>query len=214
VVSGVTTLAADDLKAIFARVAEVMAERKEELTELDGVIGDGDLGLTMSKGFRAVADALTPFEETDPGKLFGRAGMVLAAAVPSTMGTLLATGFLRASKAVAGQREVAVADLARFWGEFVAALLVRGKAKVGEKTILDALHPAAETLTAAASEGQPLAEALAAAARAAWAGVEATRGMISQHGKAACFQEKTLGHRDPGAVVGALLIQAFAEHVA
>ncbi|HHW13505.1 MAG TPA: dihydroxyacetone kinase subunit L [Firmicutes bacterium] len=208
------TLNGQDFKRILANLAGLMEEKKDELTELDGVIGDGDLGITMSKGFRAVADALAGLEETDVGKLLGKAGTIMASAVPSTMGTLMATGLMRSGKAAMGKQEVGLADLAAMMGDFVEGLMARGKAQPGDKTIIDALHPAAEALKAAAAAGKTLAEGLAEAKAAAFAGLEATKGMISQHGKAACFQEKTLGRQDPGATVGAWFIQAFADYAA
>lgn len=130
------------------------------------------------------------------------------------MGTLMGTGFMRAGKAVAGKQAVSLADVAAMMDAFVEGIMARGKAKPGDKTVLDALHPAAEALKAAAGSGQSLAEGLAAAYRAAEQGLEATKDMVAQHGKAACFQEKTLGKPDPGATVGMLLVKALAEYAA
>ncbi|MGE5508547.1 MAG: dihydroxyacetone kinase subunit DhaL [Chitinophagales bacterium] len=204
------TFAAADFRAILARMADLMAEQKDYLTELDGVIGDGDLGLTMSKGFRAVADAVAALDESDVGKLLGKAGMTMASTVPSTMGTLMATGLMRAGKAAVGKTEVTLADLAAMLTDFVEGLIQRGKAQPGDKTIIDALAPAAAALRSAAESGRSLAEGWESALAAARSGLEETKKMISQHGKAACFQEKSLGQQDPGATVGAFLIQAFA----
>lgn len=208
------TLNVQDLKRILANVASLMENKKDELTELDGVIGDGDLGITMSKGFRAVADAVAGLEGDDVGKLLAKAGMTMASTVPSTMGTLMATGLMRSGKSLMGKYEVGLADLAAMMEDFVEALMARGRAKPGDKTIIDALKPAAEALKAAAAAGKTLAEGLADAKVAAQRGLEATKGMISQHGKAACFQEKTLGRQDPGATVGAWFVQVFADYVA
>lgn len=207
------TLDAQAIRAILARLAALMAEKQDELTELDGVIGDGDLGLTMSKGFRAVTEALEGLEETDVGRVLGKAGLVMAAAVPSTMGTLLATGLMRSGKAAMGKQAVGLADFAVLMNDFVEGLMARGKARPGDKTIIDALHPAAQALRSAADGGKTLAEGFALAYQAARQGVEATKQMLSQHGKAACFQERSLGRQDPGATVGMFLMQVFAEYV-
>jgi dihydroxyacetone kinase-like protein len=208
------TLTGQDFRQILARMADLMEREKETLGELDGVIGDGDLGLTMSRGFRAVTETLAGLEETDVGKLLGKAGMAMSSAVPSTMGTLLATGFLRAGKAAMGKTEVDLSDLAAMLNDFVEGLIARGKAQPGDKTLIDSLHPAAAVLKAAADEGKTLAEGLNLAYQASVEGLEATKGMVSQHGKAACFQEQTLGKQDPGATVGMWLMKAFADHVA
>lgn len=207
------TLNGQDIKNILGNMAAVMEDKKAELGALDQVIGDGDLGLTMSKGFRAVSDGLAALDETDIGKILGKAGMVMASAVPSTMGTLMATGLMRGGKAVMGRNEVGLADLASVMADFVQGLMDRGKAQPGDKTIIDALLPAAGALGAAAQAGQSLEQGLTAASQAAWDGLEATRQMIAQHGKAACFQEQTLGKQDPGATVGAYLMKAFADYV-
>lgn len=203
-----------DIKQILANMADLMEEKKNELGELDQVIGDGDLGLTMSKGFRAVADVLASLEERDVGKILGKAGMVMASAVPSTMGTLMGTGLMRSGKAAMGKEEVGLNDLAAMMNDFVEGLMARGKAKPGDKTIIDAMYPAAEALKAAAGEGKTLAAGLEAACTVAQQGLEATKRMISQHGKAACFQERTLGKQDPGATVGMWLMKVFADYVA
>jgi dihydroxyacetone kinase-like protein len=195
-------------------MADLMAEKRDELGELDGVIGDGDLGLTMSKGFRAVKDTLAALEESDVGKILGKAGMTMAAAVPSTMGTLMGTALMRMGKASQGKQEVNLGDLGAMFSDAVEGLAARGKSKVGDKTIIDALDPAARALRDAADAGRDLAVGVAEAYRAAQDGLEATKQMISQHGKAACFQEKTLGKPDPGAAVGVYLLESFTETIA
>ncbi|WP_324716558.1 dihydroxyacetone kinase subunit DhaL [Carboxydochorda subterranea] len=206
------TLSGQDVKNILATLALLMEQKKDELGQLDQAMGDGDLGLTMSKGFRAVADAVAGMQETDVGQLLGKAGMVMASTAPSTMGTLVGTGFMRGAKAVMGKQEVSLADVAAIMGAFVEGIVARGKAKPGDKTILDSLHPAAEAVKEAARSGQTLAEGLAAGYRAAQEGLEATKRMVAQHGKAACFQEQTLGKPDPGATVGMLLMKVLAEY--
>lgn len=210
--SAMDALNGQDVKNILFAMANLMAAKKDELGELDGVIGDGDLGLTMSKGFRAVAEALAALPETEMGKILGKAGMVMAAAVPSTMGTLMGTGLMRMGKAAQGKQEVGLSDLAAMLGEAVEGLMARGKSKPGDKTIIDALAPASEALKTAAGEGKTLAEGLALAYRAAQGGLEATKQMISQHGKAACFQEQTLGKPDPGAAVGVWFMKVFTDY--
>jgi dihydroxyacetone kinase-like protein len=207
------TLNAKDIRLIFTELARIMENEKETLTQLDAAIGDGDLGLTMSKGFAALDEAFESLEETDVGKLLSRAGMTLARAVPSTMGTLLATGLMKGGKAITGKTEILLSDFAVFLREFVTGMMARGKAKLGDKTILDSLHPAAEALERASEEGQPLAAGLSKAYQAAVQGVENTKNMISQHGKAACFQEKTLGKKDPGATVGMLFVKGFRDYL-
>lgn len=203
-------LSGQDLRRMFAGLAGLMEERKDELTALDAAIGDGDLGLTMPRGFRAVAEALETFPDTAPGAVLTKAGMVMSQAAPSTMGTLLATAFLRMGRTVQGLESVMLLDLAAMFDAAVEGMMARGKCQPGEKTIIDSLNPAARALREASLERKSLAEGLAAAVQAAQLGLESTRDMVAQHGKAACFQEKSLGQLDPGATVGLWLVQAFA----
>jgi dihydroxyacetone kinase-like protein len=205
-------LQTQDLVELFARFRAVMEARKEFLIDLDGKVGDSDLGLTMSKGFAAAADAVAG--STEPvGKLLVRAGMAIAKAAPSTMGTLVATGFMRGGKALEGASRIGTPEMHSFWEAFLNGILERGKAKPGDKTVVDALLPAVRALEKAAASGEALPTALAGAAAAAAAGVEATKDMVAQHGKAACFQEKTRGLPDAGATVGFIILEAVREFV-
>jgi len=205
---------ASDLIALFDSWMQLFAEQREFLIALDGKVGDSDLGITMSKAFAAAAEA-TAAEGESAGiaKLLRTAGATMARVAPSTMGTLTATGFLRASKASDGIDALGTAEIAAFWRAYRDGIAERGKAEVGDKTLLDVLDPIAVTLEAQAAAGVPLPEALAAAAKAAGDALEATKTMVAQHGKAAAFQEKTIGLQDAGATVGMLLITSMSDFV-
>jgi dihydroxyacetone kinase-like protein len=142
-----------------------------------------------------------------------QAGMAIAKAAPSTMGTLVATGFMRGGKAVAEAATLDTAALASFFRAFTAGIMERGKTQPGNKTVVDALDPAATALEAAAARRADMRAALTEAATAAENGRAAARQMMSQHGKAAVFREQTIGVDDPGAAVGALILQGFAQSV-
>ncbi|MGQ3214145.1 MAG: dihydroxyacetone kinase family protein [Shinella sp.] len=206
------TLNAAGLIDLFKSWKELFAEQREFLIALDGKVGDSDLGITMSKAFAAAAEALdAEGEEAGIAKLLRTAGATMARTAPSTMGTLTATGFLRASKAVEGKDALGTAEIAAFWRAFRDGVAERGKAKVGDKTLLDVLDPIAVTLEAQAASGVPLSDALAATAQAAEQALEATKSLVAQHGKAAAFQQKTVGLQDAGATVGYFLIRRMAE---
>lgn len=197
----------DDWKALFAK-------ERDFLISLDGKVGDSDLGITMSKAFAAAAETVAAEGEASGiSKLLRSAGAIMARTAPSTMGTLTATGFLRASKALDGAASISTAEMATFLCAFRDGIAERGKAKVGDKTLLDILDPAARALEEANAAGESLGEALSAALAAAEAGLEGTKAMVAQHGKAAAFQEKTLGLQDAGATVGVLLIGAMTKFV-
>ncbi|KAB2671635.1 DAK2 domain-containing protein [Brucella tritici] len=207
-------ITASDLINLFDRWKQLFAEQREFLIALDGKVGDSDLGITMSKAFAAAAEAAhTEGEAAGIAKLLRTAGATMARVAPSTMGTLTATGFLRASKACDGIDALGTPEIAAFWRAYRDGIAERGKAKVGDKTLLDVLDPIAVTLEAQAAAGASLTDALAAAAKAAEDALEATKTMVAQHGKAAAFQEKTIGLQDAGATVGMLLITSMSAFV-
>ena len=198
--------------AAVERAAERVRENADDLNRLDSAAGDGDLGITMSAAAAAVIELLPGLEgksATDVLQAFGRA---IARSAPSTSGTLLATGLLRAAKAMGSEDAPAAAaaglEAAR------AGIADRGGAEEGSKTMLDALAPAARAAAEAARAGWTLADTLRAAAVAADAGATATIGMRAQHGRAGWLADRSSGHEDAGARFVAVLISAYADAVA
>jgi len=207
------TLTANEIRTIIEGIRQTMEEKKGELIELDSAMGDGDLGLSMTAAFNTATKELSASDETDAGKVFARAGMAIAKGAPSTLGTLIATGFMRGGKALGQKTDVGLEELAQFFKSFVQGLMERGKAKPGEKTILDSLHPAARALESAAGQKLSLAEGVTLAYQAALDGLEETKKMKAEHGRAAYYGEKSIGKQDPGATVGMLLVKAFYDFV-
>jgi len=199
----------NDLPGLFEALRDVFAAQREALIALDSKVGDSDLGITMNKGFIAAFESVRA-NSTDPiAKTLQLAGMAVAKAAPSTMGTLVATGLMRGGKALDGAQAWSTAEMSAFWSAFFKGVADRGKAQLGDKTLLDVLSPIALSLESSSSQGVGLADALAHAAQAARDGLEATKNMMAQHGKAACFQEKTVGLQDAGATVGVLMIETL-----
>ena len=208
-------ITASDLIRLFESWKVLFTDQREFLIALDGKVGDSDLGITMNKAFAAAAEAVAAEgEQAGISQLLRTAGATMARAAPSTMGTLTATGFLRASKATEGKVVLTVADVAAFWRAYRDGVAERGKAKLGDKTLLDVLDPIAVTLEAQAASEAELPKALETAANVALEALEATKSMSAQHGKAAAFREKTIGLQDAGATVGYLLISRMSEFVA
>ncbi len=201
------------VKGLFAQWSEVMQANKYYLIKIDSIAGDGDLGLTMSDGFQAAYTAVLNSEETDIGKLFYMAGKAMAEAVPSTMGTLMASGLLQAGKALKGKTELSLADTAELFDAFMQGVELRGKAKPGEKTFLDGMAPAVEALRAGSEAGCGLLEAACNAAEAARNGSELTKTMIAVHGRAAARGEKSRELLDPGSVVAVLIMEGFVKFI-
>ena len=199
-----------DVRHVFQTWARVMQANKQRLIELDGAVGDSDLGLTMSDGFRAADDAVRDNPEPDMGKLIYTAGKAMGSAVPSTMGTLMASGLMRAGKALKGVASLDDSHWVQFFQAYYDGVQSLGKAQLGDKTFLDALYPAVEALKA--SPGG-LKQAAAQAADAANAAFLATQGMLAKHGRMAIRGEQSRAYLDPGAAVAALLMQGFSDAI-
>ena len=199
----------ENLPAVFEALRDVFTAQRAALIALDGKVGDSDLGITMNKAFIAAFESVRN-NATDPiGKTLQLAGMAVAKAAPSTMGTLVATGLMRGGKALEGAKAWGTTEMSTFWAAFLKGVADRGKAQLGDKTLLDVLSPIAVSLESSSGDGASLSDALERAAQAARDGLEATKAMIAQHGKAACFQEKTVGLQDAGATVGVLIIETL-----
>lgn len=204
------TITCEQLPALFQGVAAVFAEKKEELCEMDAQMGDGDLGLTMDKGYGALPSLLQEnMEVGDVGKTLMKAGMKMSSVVPSTMGTLMSSGIMEGGKALKGKAELGAAELAAYLTAFAAGIQKRGKCQLGDRTILDAVDPAARAAERAAAEGGDLAAVLNAACEGAARGVEATKSMTPKFGKAAVFAAKAAGVPDQGAVAGACMLDGL-----
>ena len=208
------TLAMQNIQAMVNCVRDAMAANQDYLIELDQALGDGDLGLSMTKGFTEAAKAINESESADIGRVLVQAGMAFNNAAPSTMGTLMATAFIRAGKSVAGKQTIDLGDLVDMGEAAVKGIMERGKAKVGEKTILDALVPAMEALKASNEAGEAYAPAFDKAYAASQAGLEATEDMLAEHGRARYYREKAIGKQDPGATVAMLVVKALREYFA
>jgi dihydroxyacetone kinase-like protein len=189
----------------------VVAENRMALIELDRAIGDGDHGENMDRGFTAILEKLDAEPPATPGAAFKLAAMTLMSKVGGAAGPLYGTAFLRAATTVGDAVELDPATLAAALGAARDGVVARGKAEVGEKTMIDAWTPAVDAAAAAADSGAAPAAVLAAAATAAEAGAVATDPLIARKGRASYLGERAIGHRDPGAASSALILRAAAQ---
>ncbi|MBC7254519.1 MAG: dihydroxyacetone kinase subunit L [Chloroflexi bacterium] len=208
------SLTQNDVLAAIAQIARSLMANAEQLRELDAAIGDGDLGITMTVGFQAVLDELPSLEGQDIANIIMKSGMAFNRKAASTFGALFATMMMRAARAVRGAQAIDLPILAAMAQAAVDGVRERGKSDVGDKTMLDALVPAALELAKAAAEEVPLAEGVRRAVVAAEEGMRATIGMKSRVGRASWFAERTQGVQDPGATAIYLMLKAFHESVA
>lgn len=199
-------------QAWVRRTAEVVAEHRLELSELDRQIGDGDHGENLHRGFSAVVERLgalegPPAQVADVLKLVAT---TLMSTVGGAAGPLYGTAYLRAAK-VTGLEELDAAAVVAMVEAGLEGIVARGKATTGEKTMVDAWSPAAAAAQAAAADGAGPAQVLDAAARAAEDGAVATDPMVATKGRASYLGERSAGHRDPGAASSALVLRAAAD---
>jgi phosphoenolpyruvate---glycerone phosphotransferase subunit DhaL len=208
---GEQTVDAAAVRTALLAISEAVQAAKDQLTELDAAVGDGDMGVNLNVGFKAVAEALQAMDTPETSQLLAKAGMTIANTAPSTIGILLASALLAAGKEVKGKGTLTLDDVARMTQAAARAIQDRGKAKVGDKTILEALVPAADALTAAAQEGISLQEGLSRAVAAAETGMKATVAMQSRIGRASWIGERTVGHQDAGATLCYVILKAVAD---
>lgn len=196
----------------FIRIyADKMAEHRQELTDLDQAIGDGDHGINMSRGFKAVMEKLPTVEDKSIDEILKSVGMTLVSTVGGASGPLYGTAFMKAGMATKGKEALADEDVIKALDEAVGGIQFRGKAEKGEKTILDSMIPAIDAIKACINEGKTMAAALIEAEKAAWAGVEYTKTIIATKGRASYLGERSIGHQDPGATSMAYAFQALNE---
>jgi dihydroxyacetone kinase-like protein len=209
-----TTISSADLLAAIRKMADDLEAQKDYLCQLDAAVGDGDQGVTMAIGFRAVRNALPSLEGQDIGTLVTKCGLTFNGTAASTIGALIATACMRAGREAKGRQEIGLAELAAMVAAAEAGIRERGKAQVGDKTVLDMLAPTVESLRRSAAEGLALPDALRRSLEAAKAGVEATIPLKSKIGRAAWLADRTVGHQDPGATSFYLMWKSAVESLA
>ena len=208
---GAAALTVEDMERALDWVGQGVARYAERLRELDAATGDGDLGVTMTIGWNAVREALPSLEHSDAGTLLAQAGMAFNQAAASTFGVLLATAMMRAGRELRGTTEIGLCEMIRGLEAALQGVRERGKAEVGDKTVLDALAPAIVAVKEAQAAGRTLGEAVAAAADAAMRGAESTAGKLPRFGRASWLGKRAAQVQDPGATAVALMLCSLAE---
>lgn len=211
-----TVITCEQLPELFAAVGDLFTAKREELCEMDARMGDGDLGLTMSKGYSALPELLrSNLEPGDIGKTLMKGGMKMSSVVPSTMGTLMSSGIMAGGKALKGKSEIDASNLSTYFTAFADGIQQRGKCQRGNRTILDALAAAADKASALldTNPAATLQDVMDAAVEGADEGVEATKSMTPVFGKAAVFAAKAIGTPDQGAVAGRYMLIGMQNYI-
>jgi len=201
----------DDILAWLKAVAQVLAENREYLVQLDSAIGDADHGANMDRGFQSIMGKMGEISDKDIGTIFKTAAMTLISTVGGASGPLYGTFFLQAGTKTAGKMELTIQEWAVVLEAALAGIVMRGKAELNDKTMVDALTPAVEALKKAIADGKSQGEALAICAEAARQGMEATIPLVARKGRASYLGERSAGHQDPGATSSYLILKTAAE---
>jgi dihydroxyacetone kinase phosphoprotein-dependent L subunit len=201
--SGAATRQAELVVRVIAQTA---VDNETYFCELDAVVGDGDFGYSLARGFENVLSGWDELEYDDAGGLLKKTAIVLTKRIGGTSGPIWGTAFLRAGGSLSGKAEPTADDIVAALRAAIEGIKQRGSSDLGDKTLLDALVPAVDTLEAALAEGAP--DALDRAAATARESAEATKGMVAQRGRAAYTGERSRDSVDAGAVGVAVLFEA------
>lgn len=201
------------VKEILNSMAILINENVDYLTELDAAIGDGDHGVNLDKGFTAVRRKLKDSDLKDIGHILKKAGMILASNTGGASGSLYGTAFIRAGITVDGKHTVDIKDFLKMLEQALNGIKMRGRGRLGGKTMIDAIEPAVNSLRYSINKGLNSIQSLENVKNAAFTGVKSTESIICKNGKASYLGEKSIGYPDPGAVSSYLMLKAIYKKV-
>lgn len=196
------------------KLATVLAENKEYLTQLDSAIGDADHGINMDRGFTKVMEKLPTFADNDIGSVMKSTGMTLISSVGGASGPLYGTFFMRAGMKFNAHETLSSAELHQMLQAGVDGIISRGRAQPGDKTMIDTWTPALAAYSTALEGGADTLAALTVAVEAAKQGMKDTIPMQAKKGRASYLGERSIGHQDPGATSSYLMLQALLDVLA
>jgi dihydroxyacetone kinase-like protein len=200
-----------DVLRWLGALQKVFNENRQQLTDLDAAVGDGDFGISLDRGFTAVQTELSANPPADLRAVFQNVATVLIKTMGGSSGPLLGTFFLRAGATCADKSELGPADVVALFQAGVEGLQQRGKAALGDKTMMDAWLPAVDAMRGALEAGGGLKEILEKGTAAAEAGMRATIAMQARKGRGSYLGERSVGHQDAGATATYLLFKTAAE---
>jgi len=207
------TINSQTIKKIIAKIAETMREQKDYLSGLDAAIGDGDHGVSMVRGFNEAESRLSKLQDNRIGSILKNVGIALTSTIGGATGPLFGSIFLRAGQAIGDKETVDLDDLAQMFQASLNGVIDLGKAQAGEKTLVDALSPAIESLKKSVKQKKSLEEALEDAVSESKKGAESTRDMLAGKGRATYLGERAVGHIDPGAMSIYFILKSFNDVV-
>jgi dihydroxyacetone kinase phosphoprotein-dependent L subunit len=207
----VNSITASQVKDMFLYVGEKVVESKPLLTKIDSAIGDGDHGIGMSVGFTKAEENLKANEFTTVNDVFKTIGMSMISSMGGASGIIFGTMFVGGIRGLEPKNSLDLHLLASIYDKALEAIKVRGKADLGDKTMIDAFQPAVEALKVSAAEGGSLVEGLKKAEVAALQGVENTKDYVAKFGRAKSLGERAIGHQDAGATTVSIILRSMKE---
>jgi phosphoenolpyruvate---glycerone phosphotransferase subunit DhaL len=200
-----------DVESVVRIIADTVLENEQYFSELDGVVGDGDFGYSIARGFEKVLQEWDNMDHSLPGNFLKQVATAIVGSVGGASGTLWGTAFLRAGMTLGTKEEITRSDIIAMFRSAIEGMKKRGNSDLGDKTLLDSLIPAVDTLEKAFDDGDESGVALAKAAAVARESAESTRPMIAKRGRAAYTGERSIGTLDAGAVAMAVLFEAVSQ---
>ncbi|MCI1944253.1 dihydroxyacetone kinase subunit DhaL [Clostridium luticellarii] len=201
------------VKKMITSIAAVIGENKDYLTKLDAAIGDGDHGLNLDRGFSAVREKLKYEDEGNIGSMLKDVGMTLISKVGGASGPLYGTAFMKASVSVKDKSTVDINDFFMMLKEALAGIKMRGKAQRGDKTMVDSIEPAVDSLKNSLDKKLSSVEALKRARDEAFRGMNDTKNISARKGRASYLGKRSIGHQDPGATSSYIILNTIYEEV-
>ena len=200
----------DDVEFVVRTIAQTAVDNEKEFGDLDSVVGDGDFGFSLARGFEIVLADWDGYDRSDIGTFLQKVAVAITSRIGGTSGPIWGTAFLRAATVSKGKDSLTGEDAVAMLRAAVDGIKARGNADVGDKTLLDALVPMTDTIEAGVQEGTSSDDIVAAAAVTAREAADATVTMQAMRGRAAYTGERSIGSPDPGAVAVAVILERLA----
>lgn len=201
-----------DVEYVVRTIAQTAVDNEKEFGDLDAVVGDGDFGYSLARGFEIVLNDWDTYDRTDIGTFLKKIAVVITSRIGGTSGPIWGTAFLRAGAKASGKTEITGADVVVMLRSAAEGISARGKAVLGEKTLLDALIPTTDTIEAAVARGAGASEIARAAATTMRESAEATKSMEAKRGRASYTGERSIGSVDAGAMALAIIAEQIADN--
>jgi dihydroxyacetone kinase phosphoprotein-dependent L subunit len=196
-----------DTEFVVRTIAQTCLDNEKEFGDLDSVVGDGDFGYSLARGFEVVTKDWDSYDRSDIGTFLQKIAMAITSRIGGTSGPIWGTAFIRAGGVVKGHDDISGTDVVEMLRAAIAGIMARGNAEVGDKTLLDALVPMTDAIEQSAASGASSGDTVHAAAVAAREAADATTSMIAKRGRASYSGERSIGSPDAGAVAVAVILE-------